>query len=64
MTVHYWIENQSDLNYNKVPDRSEYSSMLFRSPEIKSGGINVFNGILDDSWNVHKERVSIYVTDH
>ena len=62
ITVHYWIENQSDLNYNKVPDRSEYSSMLFRSPEIKSGGINVFNGILDDSWNVHKERVSIYVT--
>ena len=62
ISVHYWIENQSDLNYNKVPDPSEYSSMLFRSPEIQPGGINVFNGILDDSWNVHKERVSIYVT--
>ena len=62
ISVHYWIENQSDVNYNKVPDPSEYSSMLFRSPEIQPGGINVFNGILDDSWNVHKERVSIYVT--
>ena len=62
ITVHYWIENQSDLNYNNVPDPSEYSQMLFRSPEIQAGGINIFNGIIDDSWNVHKERVSIYVT--
>jgi len=62
ITLHYWIENQSDLNYNGLPEENEYGEMVLRSPEIRSGGLNIFNGILDDSWNRHEERVSLYVS--
>ncbi len=62
ITLHFWIENQSDLNYNGLPEEDEYQTMALRSPEVRAGGINIFNGILDDSWNRHQERVSLYVS--
>ena len=62
LTLHYWVENQSDLNYNGLPEENEYGQMLLRSPEVRPGGMNIFNGILDDSWNRHEERVSLYVS--
>ncbi|MDP6899234.1 MAG: hypothetical protein QGF94_00145 [Candidatus Thalassarchaeaceae archaeon] len=62
ITMHYWVESQDDLNYNTLPDADEYRTSILRSPEILSGGINVFNGIIDDTFNDHGEKVSFYVS--
>ena len=62
ITLHYWIEAQDDLNYNLLPDADEYRTSLLRSPENLPGGLNVFNGIIDDSSNEHGEKVSFYVS--
>ncbi len=62
ITLHYWVEDQDDLNYNRMPDGDEYRTATLRSPEILDGGINVFNGIIDDSWNEHGQIVSFYVS--
>ena len=55
ITLHYWVESQDDLNYNLLPDANEYRTSLLRSPENLPNGINVFNGIIDDSSNEHGE---------
>ena len=62
ITLHYWVESQDDLNYNLLPDANEYRTSLLRSPENLPGGINIFNGIIDDSSNEHGEKVSFYVS--
>ena len=62
ITLHYWVEAQDDLNYNRLPDADEYRSSVLRSPEMLPGGINIFNGIIDDSQNSHGEVVSFYVS--
>jgi len=62
ITLHYWVEAQDDLNYNLLPDANEYRTALLRSPEHLPGGLNVFNGIIDDSSNEHGEKVSFYVS--
>ena len=62
ITLHYWIEAQDDLNYNRLPDANEYRTAILRSPENLPGGLNIFNGIIDDSSNQHGEKVSFYVS--
>ena len=62
ITLHYWVEAQDDLNYNLLPDADEYRTSLLRSPENLPGGLNIFNGIIDDSSNEHGEKVSFYVS--
>jgi len=62
INLHYWVEGVHDLNYNLLPDADEYESEMLRSPEHLPGGIIVFNGIVDDSWNEHGEKVSFYVS--
>ena len=62
ITLHYWVEAQDDLNYNLLPDADEYRTSLLRSPENLPGGLNIFNGIIDDSSNQHGEKVSFYVS--
>ena len=32
------------------------------SPEIRTGGLNIFQGLIDDSMLDHGQRVSFYVT--
>jgi len=62
ITLHYWVEDQDDLNYNRLADGDEYRTATLRSPEILGGGLNIFNGIIDDSWNNHGQIVSFYVS--
>ena len=62
ITLHYWVEAQDDLNYNLIPDADEYQTEILRSPEHLPGGLNIFNGIIDDSSNGHGEKVSFYVS--
>ncbi len=45
-----------------MPDADEYRTAIMRSPEMLPGGINIFNGIIDDSTNDHGETVSFYVS--
>ena len=32
------------------------------SPETRAGGLNIFEGLIDDSMLLHKQRVSFYVS--
>ena len=67
--LHYWIgceagvhEKCNDINFNGLPEPSEYRTKLLTTPEIRPGGLNVFNGLIDDSMLYHGNRVSFYVT--
>ncbi len=67
--LHYWIgceagehEKCSDDNFNGHPEPVEYKSKTLTTPEIRAGGINIFNGLIDDSMLVHGDRVAFYVT--
>jgi hypothetical protein len=62
ITMHFWVEAVDDLNYNRLPEGDEYRSAVLRSPEMLPGGLNIFNGIIDDSANSHGETVSFYVS--
>ena len=69
VNFHYWFgcepgdhESCSDLNFNSLPEDNEYRSKTFTTPEIRPGGMNVFNGLIDDSMLVHGDIVTFYVT--
>ena len=67
--LHYWIgcdpgvaEKCDDTNFNGLPEPLEYRSKQLTTPEILPGGLNVFNGLIDDSMLVHGDKVAFYVT--
>ena len=67
--LHYWIgceagvhERCDDSNFNGLPEPIEYRSKTLTTPEILTGGLNVFNGLIDDSMLVHGDKVAFYVT--
>jgi hypothetical protein len=69
ITLNYWLgctagEHSacSDSNFNGLPEEIEYSHKSLTSPEIQAGGINIFQGIIDDSMLIHGQVVTFYVT--
>ena len=67
--LHYWVgceagehEKCDDSNFNGLPEPIEYRSKTLTTPEIISGGLNIFNGLIDDSMLVHGDKVAFYVT--
>ena len=67
--LHYWVGCEAgehgkcaDTNFNGIPESWEYKSKTLTTPEILSGGLNVFNGLIDDSMLVHGDRVAFYLT--
>lgn len=69
LTLHYWLGCRTiidtrcnDFNSDNLPNSDEYQTKTLSSPEIKSGGLNIFQGLIDDSILSHGQRVSFYVT--
>lgn len=66
--LHYWLgcksrhETCSDTNFNNLPDALEYRTLTLTSPEVRAGGINIFEGSVDDSMLIHGEKVVFHVT--
>ncbi|DAC49852.1 MAG TPA: hypothetical protein D7H92_01240, partial [Candidatus Poseidoniales archaeon] len=44
------------------PNEDEYELVTLSSPETRAGGLNIFEGLIDDSMLLHKQRVSFYVS--
>ena len=62
LTLHYWRQGQDDLNYDQIPNENEYVTLLLRTPELQPGGLNIFEGLITDSMNDHREIVSFYLS--
>ena len=69
ITMNYWIgckasENMGchDYNFDGLPQADEYEILTFSSPEILRGGLNIFEGVIDDSMLRHGKKVSFFVT--
>ena len=69
ITLNYWLGCQvgefsqcSDTNFNGLPEENEYIQVPMTNPETLSGGINVFQGSIDDSVLTHRQKVTFYVT--
>ena len=69
LDLHYWIgcepgehEKCDDSNFNGLPEPIEYRSKTLTTPEVIAGGLNIFNGLIDDSMLVHGDKVAFYVT--
>ena len=69
ISLHYWIGCKassaigcSDYNFDGLPNEDEYEMKTLSSPEIRTGGLNIFQGLIDDSMLDHGQRVSFYVT--
>lgn len=69
LTLHYWLGCRTvidtrcnDFNSDNLPNSDEYQTKTLSSPEIKTGGLNIFQGLIDDSVLTHGQRVSFYVT--
>ena len=50
------------IHFNGLPEPIEYRSKTLTTPEILPGGLNIFNGLIDDSMLVHGDKVAFYVT--
>ena len=69
LTLHYWLGCRTiidtrcnDFNSDNLPNSDEYQTKTLSSPEVKSGGLNIFQGLIDDSVLTHGQKVSFYVT--
>ena len=69
LKLHYWLGCRTvidtrcnDFNSDNLPNSEEYQTKTLSSPEIKSGGLNIFQGLIDDSILTHGQKVSFYVT--
>jgi hypothetical protein len=67
--LHYWVgcqagdhEKCDDSNFNGLPEPIEYRSKTLTTPETIAGGLNIFNGLIDDSMLAHGQKVAFYVT--
>jgi hypothetical protein len=45
-----------------MPQEDEYAEKILSSPDTIAGGLNIFNGLIDDSMLVHGQVVSMYVS--
>ena len=68
LNLHYWVGCKAseaigctDYNFDGLPNEDEYE-VIFSSPETRAGGLNIFEGLVDDSMLLHKQRVSFYVS--
>lgn len=69
ISLHYWVGCRAseaigcnDYNFDGLPNEDEYELMTLSSPETRTGGLNIFEGLIDDSMLLHKQRVSFYVS--
>ena len=69
ITLNYWIgcrANEAlgctDYNFDGLPNADEYELMTLSSPETRTGGLNIFQGSIDDSMLRHGQYVSFFVT--
>lgn len=69
LNLHYWVGCKAsdaigctDYNFDGLPNEDEYELKTLTSPETRAGGLNIFEGLIDDSMLLHKQRVSFYVS--
>jgi hypothetical protein len=69
LNLHYWVGCRAseaigctDYNFDGLPNEDEYELITLASPETRPGGLNIFEGLIDDSMLLHKQRVSFYVS--
>tara|TARA_B100000900_G_scaffold346589_2_gene311418 strand:+ start:3119 stop:8527 length:5409 start_codon:yes stop_codon:yes gene_type:complete len=69
LNLHYWVGCKAsdaigctDYNFDGLPNEDEYEMKTLSSPETRAGGINIFEGLIDDSMLLHKQRISFYVS--
>ncbi len=69
ITLNYWIgcrANEAlgctDYNFDGLPNADEYELKTLSSPETRAGGLNIFQGSIDDSMLQHGQYVSFFVT--
>tara|TARA_B100001093_G_scaffold78817_3_gene70077 strand:- start:18306 stop:23729 length:5424 start_codon:yes stop_codon:yes gene_type:complete len=69
LTLNYWIGCKaseaigcSDYNFDGLPNSDEYELKTLSSPDTQSGGLNIFDGLIDDSMLQHGQKVSYFVT--
>ena len=69
LNLHYWVGCKAseaigctDYNFDGLPNEDEYELKTLSSPETRAGGLNIFEGLIDDSMLLHKQRVSFYVS--
>ena len=69
ITLNYWIGCKAsvalgctDYNFDGLPNADEYELKTLSSPETRTGGLNIFQGSLDDSMLMHGQYVSFFVT--
>ncbi|MED5319754.1 MAG: hypothetical protein VX518_04150, partial [Candidatus Thermoplasmatota archaeon] len=69
LNLHYWVGCKAseaigctDYNFDGLPNEDEYEVKTLSSPETRAGGLNIFEGLIDDSMLLHKQRVSFYVS--
>ncbi|MBQ70380.1 MAG: hypothetical protein CMA65_02690 [Euryarchaeota archaeon] len=69
ITLNYWVGclasdaiGCNDYNFDGLPNEDEYVRKTLSSPETRVGGINIFEGLIDDSMLLHEQRVSYFIT--
>lgn len=69
ITLNYWVGCKAseaigcnDYNFDGLPNADEYELKTLSSPETRTGGLNIFQGSIDDSMLVHGQIVSFFVT--
>ena len=69
LTLNYWIGCKvseaigcSDYNFDGLPNANEYELKVLNSPETQTGGLNIFDGLIDDSMLQHGQLVSYFIT--
>ena len=69
LTLNYWIGciasqliGCSDYNFDGLPNSDEYVLKTLTSPDTQPGGLNIFEGLIDDSMLQHGQSVSYFVT--
>ena len=69
ITLNYWIGCRAseaigctDYNFDGLPNADEYELKTLSSPETRVGGLNIFQGSIDDSMLQHGQYVSFFVT--
>jgi hypothetical protein len=69
ITLNYWVGCRAsdaigcnDYNFDGLPNEDEYQRKTLSSPETRVGGLNIFEGLIDDSMLLHEQRVSYFIT--
>ena len=69
ISLHYWLGCKAsqaigctDYNFDGLPQVEEYELKTVASPEVRSGGLNIFETSIDDSMLMHGQRVSFYIS--